>query len=123
MSDLMRMHHTEIAIDGSVFVLPKGKKKSAIELLEKMGATLKIPDNVKAKDVFAHLYKKTPKGALHLRAARLKEGLSQKDLMVMTGIEIPNISKMENGSRPIGKDIASRIAKVLNINAKLLLQK
>jgi Predicted transcriptional regulator with C-terminal CBS domains len=63
-------------------------------------------------------YKKT---GLALRGARYREGLSQKELAKRTGVSQENISKMENGQRPIGKKVAKKLAKTLRIDSELLI--
>lgn len=60
------------------------------------------------------------KVGLVLRGARYREGLSQKELARLTGISQENISKMENGHRAIGPAVLHKIAKVLNLNERLL---
>jgi DNA-binding XRE family transcriptional regulator len=40
-----------------------------------------------------------------LRAARKREGLTQKDLAISIGVKQSHISEMEKGKRPIGKDM------------------
>ena len=42
-----------------------------------------------------------------------KQVLTQKQLSEMTGIAVPNISKMEKGSRNIGANTARKLAAVL----------
>ena len=56
-----------------------------------------------------------------LRGARYREDVSQRQLAKLTGVSVQNISAMENGRRPIGKDMAKRFAKVLNVDWRLLL--
>jgi len=56
-----------------------------------------------------------------LRAYRYRENLTQKQLAVMVGISVPNLSHMEHGRRPIGKEMAKRLAKTLNTDWRLLL--
>ena len=56
-----------------------------------------------------------------LRGARYREDISQRQLAKLTGVSVQNISAMEHGRRPIGKDMAKRIAKVLNTDWRLLL--
>ena len=56
-----------------------------------------------------------------LAGARYREGLTQIQLSEMTGIPQRHISEMENGKRPIGKEMAKRLGKVLNISYKILL--
>ena len=56
-----------------------------------------------------------------LRGARYREDISQRELSKLTGVSVQNISAMEHGRRPIGKEIAKRLAKVLNTDWRLLL--
>jgi len=56
-----------------------------------------------------------------LRGARYREDVSQRQLAKLTGVSVQNISAMEHGRRPIGKDMAKRLAKVLNTDWRLLL--
>ena len=56
-----------------------------------------------------------------LRGVRYREDVTQRQLAKLTGISVQNISAMENGQRPIGKDMAKRLAKVLNTDWRLLL--
>jgi len=61
------------------------------------------------------------KAGLALRGARYREGLSQKKLAELCNISQDNLSRMENGKRPIGEKIAKRLAKALKIDYRLLL--
>ena len=56
-----------------------------------------------------------------LRGARYGEDISQRQLAKLTGVSVQNISAMENGRRPIGKEMAKRFAQVLNTDWRLLL--
>jgi len=56
-----------------------------------------------------------------LAGTRYREGLTQIQLSEMTGIPQRHISEMENGKRPIGKEMAKRLGKVLNISYKIFL--
>ncbi|MFH1727801.1 MAG: helix-turn-helix transcriptional regulator [Pseudomonadota bacterium] len=56
-----------------------------------------------------------------IKGARLKEGLSQLELAKKLGVLQSNISKMENGKRPIGKSMAKRLEKILNVGYKTFL--
>jgi len=61
-------------------------------------------------------------GAGHsLRGARYREEVSQRQLARLTGVNVQNISAMEHGRRPIGKEMAKRLAKALNTDWRLLL--
>ena len=52
-----------------------------------------------------------------LRIRRENKGLTQKQLSETTGIAVPNISQMENGSRKIGKVNAKKLANALDCDA------
>jgi len=56
-----------------------------------------------------------------LRGARHKESLTQKELAKLIGISQHHISEMENGKRPIGKDMAKKFSKVLHISYRVFL--
>ncbi|OPL12603.1 MAG: hypothetical protein AVO39_11425 [delta proteobacterium MLS_D] len=56
-----------------------------------------------------------------LSGMRYREGLTQVQLSEMTGIPQRHISEMENGKRPIGKETAKRLGKVLNVSYKMFL--
>ena len=58
---------------------------------------------------------------LALRGARYREGMSQKELAQRSGVSQENISRMENGRRPIGDKVAKKLAKVLHIDPALLI--
>lgn len=57
-----------------------------------------------------------------LQGARYRENMSQKTLSEHSGVSVQNISAMENGRRPIGKEMAKRLAAILHIDWKLFLQ-
>ena len=62
-----------------------------------------------------------PEWAVALRGLRFREGLTQKALGKLLGIDQTNISKMELGKRPIGKTIAKRIAKIFKSDYRIFL--
>ena len=57
-----------------------------------------------------------------IRGLRYREDMTQKQLAEKVGISVQNLSHMEHGRRPIGKDMAKRLAKVLNTDWRLLLE-
>lgn len=85
--------------------------------LDKYGESESISWEELAKDDIA----KYGKPGIALRGARYREGLSQKELAKRTGITQDNISKMENGKRPIGEKVAKKLAKALRIDFELLM--
>lgn len=58
---------------------------------------------------------------LHLKGLRLREDYTQAELGNLIGISPNNISAMEHGRRPIGKDIAQRLAKIFKTDYRLFL--
>jgi DNA-binding XRE family transcriptional regulator len=56
-----------------------------------------------------------------IRGLRLREGLTQEQLAGRLGIKRNNLSEMENGKRPIGKNMAKRLAEILHTNYKVFL--
>jgi transcriptional regulator with XRE-family HTH domain len=47
--------------------------------------------------------------------------MSQKELADQIGVKQVHISQMENEKRPIGKAMAKRLAKVLNVDYRIFL--
>jgi transcriptional regulator with XRE-family HTH domain len=56
-----------------------------------------------------------------IRGLRLREGLTHEQLAKLLGIRRTNLSEMENGKRPIGKNMAKRLAQVLKTDYKVFL--
>jgi ribosome-binding protein aMBF1 (putative translation factor) len=56
-----------------------------------------------------------------IRGARVKEGLTQTALSEKTGIPQRHISEMENGKRTIGKEMARKLAEVLQVDYRVFL--
>ena len=70
-----------------------------------------------AKGVIA---KHTEAGVM-LRGARFKADLTQRELAERIEVSPHHISEMEHGKRTIGKAMAQRLDKVLNVNYKVFL--
>ena len=111
-----RKHHIDFTMYGSGLALVKKALMSTypdIEFKEnsdedfissKESAVLK---NIEAKMTAADI----------LSIRRENKGITQKQLSEITGIAIPNISQMENGSRKIGKANAKKLATALDCDA------
>lgn len=56
-----------------------------------------------------------------LRGARNRKGLTQAQLAARIGAKPSHISEMEKGKRPIGKDMAKRLAQALNTSYRVFL--
>ena len=69
------------------------------------------------EEVFPHHH-----GGDAIRGLRYRENMTQKQLAEQAGISVQNLSNMEHGRRPIGKDMAKKLAKILNTDWRLLLE-
>ena len=58
---------------------------------------------------------------VRLKIYRLREELTQQELAKKSGISQANISAMEKGSRPIGLNVAKKLAKILKFDCKKLI--
>ena len=56
-----------------------------------------------------------------LRGARYREALTQAQLATEVGVKTSHISEMERGKRPLGKEMAKRLAKALPTSYKVFL--
>jgi hypothetical protein len=56
-----------------------------------------------------------------LRGARGLRSMTQAMLATAIGVHVPNISEMERGLRPIGKEMAKRLGKALDMPYKAFL--
>jgi len=56
-----------------------------------------------------------------IRGLRFREGLTQEQLAHLLEVKRTNLSEMENGKRPIGKNMAKRLAQVLKTDYKIFL--
>ncbi len=65
---------------------------------------------------------KYKKAGIVLRGARYREHISQKELAKRSKTSQADISKIENGKRTVGEKLAKRLARVLNIDYKMLLE-
>lgn len=59
--------------------------------------------------------------SIALRGARKRENLTQQALAKLVGINQTHISEMENRKRPIGKEMAKRLAIFLNVDYRIFL--
>ena len=80
------------------------------------------PENINADAIFKELGNQTGKAASLLRGLRTRESLSQVDFAKKINVTQSNLSKMENGSRSIGKTVAKRIEKVFGVSYKYFIE-
>ncbi len=98
------------------FRIPVTKVVEVKEVLASYGAIAKEPESVPWEEVYPDF-----NGSVALRGARKREGLTQKELARLVGANQTHISEMEHGKRPIGKDMARRLAKVLKAHYRIFL--
>lgn len=63
----------------------------------------------------------TNRAGVCIRGGRGKEGLTQKQLADLIGVAQHHISEMENGKRAVGKEMAKKLAEVLNVDYRVFL--
>lgn len=112
-----RKHHTDIV--EIRFRGPATRKEEAALLLAKLGFE-KAEEPVPWREAFPE-HQEEDYPAVCLRAARHREGLTQKELALGSGIPQAHISQMERGRIAIGVTRAKKLAKVLNANYKMFL--
>lgn len=88
----------------------------AKQILASYGAIAEEPKSVPWEEVYPDF-----NGSVALRGARKREGLTQKELAALLGVSQTHISEMEHGRRPIGKDMARRLAQVLKADYRVFL--
>ena len=76
----------------------------------------------KINQLFEELDQKYTKAGALLKGLRARENLSQIAFAAKIQVTQANLSKMENGHRPIGKIIAKRIEKVFGTNYRYFLE-
>lgn len=124
MSALMKKHPTKPSNDkqvilrlvyqGHIYNIPKS-------VAEKYEEHSKTVDKMLPEDLFANIEKQYTKAGVLLRGTRYREGLNQSEMAKRIQITQADLSKMENGKRPIGKVIAKRIEKEFGVNYRYFL--
>ena len=77
--------------------------------------------SMSADEMIRTLCDNLPEWAVVLRGLRHREGLTQVSMGELLGIPQGNISQMERGKRPIGKQIAKRLADLFHTDYHLFL--
>lgn len=124
MSVLTKRHHIKLHNDkkvilrlvykGHVYNIPKS-------IAEKYEDKPKAANRILPEDVFADIEKKYTKAGVLLRGTRYRDGLTQVEMALKINVTQADLSKMENGKRPIGKKIAKRIEKIFGVNYRYFL--
>lgn len=117
MSALTKKHRTDdvakISWHGGLYAVP-------IEVMDRY--KIKSDDQYTSiDDLFSHLTQKSGKPGVLLKGLRYREGLSQIEFAKKLNISQTNLSAMENGKRPMGKELAKRIANIFGIDYRIFL--
>ena len=79
-----------------------------------------ISETLDWRDLFPE-YDHDASPCIALKGSRKKENLTQKDLAQITSIPQGHISEMETGKRGIGREIARKLGKALNVDYRIFL--
>jgi DNA-binding XRE family transcriptional regulator len=119
MPEPMKEPHIDSEAVELKFVGPSAKKEEAIQALQSLGF-VNLGEALPWRQAFPEYDEKALTGVV-LAGARGKEGITQRELADRVGIPQRHISEMERGKRPIGKEMAKRLAKALNIDYRVFL--
>ena len=103
------------------FIGPVENREKAIKNLKPLGFVDASEEYVTWRELISAEYTDEELPGVNLRGARYREDITQKQLSELIGIPQRHISMMENGKRPIGKEMAKRLGKALNISYKMFL--
>lgn len=122
MSAPMRKRHIETVMVGRArFRVPRETAKAVLILLKGTAGDDEEMILAEESEAIKKLDARYTRVGACLQGARLKEKFSQVELAKKIGIPQTNVSAMERGGRPIGKKMAKRIAKVLNVDYRTFL--
>ena len=122
MSVPMKKPPTETVVVGHTrFKVPEETAKAVLILLKGSMASDEEMILAEESESIKKIDQKYTRAGACLQGARLKEGISQVELSKRLGIPQTNISAMELGKRPIGKNMARRIAKSLDVDYRTFL--
>lgn len=76
---------------------------------------------VPAHQVFPALIDDVMRPATSMRGSRHKTGMTQVELAKHLGIRQAHLSEMENGKRPIGKNMAKKLARTFDCDYRVFL--
>lgn len=118
------MRHIEdvkVTVGSRRFALPARYAREVEAFVASRLQKAALEKSISAEKVLPELSDDTLRPAAMLRGARHKAGLTQKVLAAELDIHQHHLSEMEHGKRPIGKQMAKRLAEVLDSDYRLFL--
>ncbi len=122
-----KKHHTDLKPSNQflyvldherLYAIPRSIARKYIVETKK---TVAYKGNVAADELFKEMDRKHGEVGALLRGLRARENLSQVEFAKKINVTQANLSKMENGQRPIGKTLAKRISEVFSVNYQYFL--
>ena len=122
MSALTKKHPTKSGMRYAMLHSENGHLyRIPIKIAEKYEFKSKLPNRKLAKELFITIEQNYTKAGVLLRGIRHREGLTQAEMAKKISVKQTDLSKMENGKRPIGKIIAKRIEEAFGVDYRYLL--
>lgn len=113
----MKKHHTKSGMHYAILHSDNGRVyRIPVDIAKKYEYKSSAPPKKLANELFTTIKQKYTKPGVLLRGTRHREGLTQEQMAKKLNITQADLSKMENGKRPIGKTIARRIEEVFGVD-------
>ncbi len=112
---MRRASQVAISISNKRFMVPAPRAAAILELVREY----QVEENVPADDVLREVHEKYGKTGSVIRGFRAREDMTQIELARKLGVTQGDLSKMENGKRSVGKEMARRLAKVFNTDYRV----
>jgi DNA-binding XRE family transcriptional regulator len=112
-----RTSQVAISISNKRFMVPAPRAAAILELVREY----QIEENVPADDVLREVHEKYGKTGSVIRGFRGREDMTQIELARKLGVTQGDLSKMENGKRTVGKQMAHRLAKVFSTDYRVFI--
>jgi DNA-binding XRE family transcriptional regulator len=103
-----------------LYLVPKNAANAVATLLEGFNEALK-EEAIDARELYPELKDPIKRAAIAFHGARLRLGLTQKQMADKIGLSQSDISKIEKGEREISRKLALRIGKAFEIDYKRFL--
>lgn len=103
-----------------LYLVPKGAAHAVATLLEGFDEGDE-DDSVDARELYPELNDPVKRVAIAFHGARLRLGLTQKQMAEKIGLSQSDVSKIEKGEREISRKLAMRIGKALGIDYRRFL--